>query len=101
MSARGQPREASCSTKIGKHVSVLSLFKQRYANRILDTRNRLEPSTEPAKQMRAYNRAVQIELDRLREEEYETYEELQNTVNQLRSTADIPFERQAPEVQSR
>jgi hypothetical protein len=101
MSARGQPREASRSTKIGKHVSVLSLFKQRYADRILDTRNKIDSSREPTKQFRAYNRAVQIELEHLREEESAAYEELQNTVNQLRASADIPFERQAPEVQAR
>jgi hypothetical protein len=101
MSARGQPREASRSTKIGKHISVLSLFKQCYADRILDTQNRLDSSKEPNKQFRTYNRTVQIELDHLRKEESAAYEELQNTVNQLQSSADIPFEHQAPKVQAR
>jgi hypothetical protein len=101
LSSRGPSREAARSSTLGKHVSILTLFKQRYARRILATRNALEPSKEPAKQIRAYNQAVQIELQRLHEEELGAYEELQNTVSQMRSTSDIPFERQAPEVQAR
>jgi hypothetical protein len=58
-------------------------------------------SKDPAKQICTYNQAVQLKLDQLHKEESRAYEDLQNTVQQLRSTADVPFEQQAPEVQAR
>lgn len=75
-----------------KHLSVMSLFKQRYAKKIIARRDEMESSKDPAAVMRAYNKAVKLELTALEEESPDEFKELQDAVEELKASAEGDFE---------
>lgn len=97
--ARGQGRNEGAGLALFKGVSVMSLFKQRYADRILSRRNRAEPSKDPSKQMRAYNTAVREEFEILQREDNAAYQALKDSVQQMKAASSLPFHQQEEHVQ--
>lgn len=50
-----------------RKITIDNLFKQRYNEHIVARRDQLEQSKDPGKRLRAYNSAVAIELQALKE----------------------------------
>lgn len=82
-----------------KVVSVLTLFKQRYAREIKARRDLLACGKEGPALLRAYNIAVQQELADLRATSPDEYAELEGAAEALREEGKRPFEEQTAEVQ--
>lgn len=87
------------STGRPKVVSVLTLFKQRYAREIKARRDLLAGEKEGAELLRVYNMAVQQELADLKAKSPDEYAELESAAGALREEGKRPFEEQTAEVQ--
>ncbi|KAF8608029.1 hypothetical protein BDV93DRAFT_504543 [Ceratobasidium sp. AG-I] len=82
-----------------KYLSVVSLFKQRYQKAIMEQRDILETSRDPAALLRAYNKAVAVELKVLEVDSPDKFKELQDTVEELRESVEEDFEHHDEDLQ--
>lgn len=81
-------------------MSFLSLFKQKYRDRILQERDRLRTSDNPSGQLRAYNAAVSHVLEEVRNSDAGEYAELQRTLSEIREQVKLSFKDRTEDVQA-
>jgi hypothetical protein len=86
---------------INRFITIHTLFKQRYADRIVARRDVLLTLDPELKKFNAYNEAVKIEFQALKDDSPEEYEQLEQTVLLMRDSASKEFCDQAPDVQKR
>jgi hypothetical protein len=98
VSKRKPTREAR-RTPGNRFISVATLFKQRYAERIMTRRNDLLVQDPSQTALAAYNQAVQIEFKEFKENNPGELEDLEQAVEGIQSAANLEFAQQSPDVQ--
>lgn len=83
-----------------KYLSLLNLFKQTYREWILVERDKIKESETPADLLRAYNSAVTTEFDKLKSQEPQKYQDLQDLLHDLKEQAKLSFVDQTEGVQA-
>jgi hypothetical protein len=95
---KGEPKLHS---PINRFVTVHTLFKQHYADRILERRDALLSLDPTQQKFNAYNEAVKLEFQALKDDSPEEYELLDQMVLRMREGASKEFSDQSPDVQKR
>lgn len=87
------------SKRFTRRISIETVFKQKYNDRILAKRNQLEQSNDPAKRLSAYNKAVALELKLLKDESPDEYSDLAALVEEMKESSAQDFDAQPEDVQ--
>lgn len=82
-----------------RKITIDNLFKQRYNERIVARRDQLEQSKDPGKRLRAYNSAVAIELQALKEGSPSEYADLATLAAEMKESSAQDFDGQPEDVQ--
>jgi hypothetical protein len=93
--------EPKLRNPINCFVTIHTLFKQRYADRIIARQDALLTLDPVMKTFNAYNEAVKLEFQTLKEHSPEEFEQLEQTVLHMRDSASKEFCEQMPDVQKR
>jgi hypothetical protein len=86
---------------INRFINIHTLFKQRYTDRIVERRDALLTTNPELKKFHAYNEAVRIEFQALKDDFPEEYEQLEQSLLLMRDSAAKEFSDQTPDVQKR
>jgi hypothetical protein len=93
--------EPKLRNPINRFVTIHTLFKQRYADRIIARRDALLTLDPVMKTFNAYNEAVKLEFQALKDGSPEEYEQLEQTVHDMQDSASKEFCDQTPDVKKR
>jgi hypothetical protein len=78
---------------------VTTLFKQHYSECIIAQCNGNLSQNSALEPLSAYNRTVQMELERFKDTNPQEFEGLENAVLAIEAAANVDFDCQSPEVQ--
>lgn len=98
--ARGERDSESLESRLSlKRISVETLFKQRYNDRILATRDAMGKPADKTEQFKNYNAAVSAELQSFKLNQPTEYEALKALVAEMKGTSNLYYHGQQQEIQ--
>ncbi|KAG8708175.1 hypothetical protein FRC08_000068 [Ceratobasidium sp. 394] len=98
--AKRDPEDKPARTStLNTFISVRTLFLQRYQDHILAHRANLTSSTDPQELLRAYNKAVDLELKQMAIDCPEDLEELERLVREAKESGKRGFHELPADVQ--